>query len=369
LRGWQLRTVMPLLFEPLSLRGVEIKNRIWLAPMCQYSCFAEDGMPTDWHLVHLGSKATGGFGLVLTEATAVSPDGRISPQDTGLWNDAQLDAWARIVGFIHSQSAVAGIQLAHAGRKASTYAPFADGHGSVPSSAGGWAAVAPSAVAFTGYAVPRELDVEDIAAVVRAFADAAVRADRAGFDLVELHAAHGYLLHQFLSPLSNLRTDRYGGSFENRTRLVVEVVDAVRAAWPAGKPLLVRFSATDWAEGGWNVEETSELTKLLGDHGVDLVDVSSGGLVAEAHVTVGPGYQVPFAREVRDRSGVPTAAVGLITSPAQAEEIVRDGSADAVLLARAALREPAWPLRAAHELGLPAADAPYPRQYARGAWS
>lgn len=359
---------MALLFEPLSIRDVQIKNRIWLAPMCQYSCFAEDGVPTDWHLVHLGSKATGGFGLVLTEATAVTADGRISPQDTGIWNDDQLDAWQPIVDFLHSQSAVAGIQLAHAGRKASTYSPFADGHGSVAGPEGGWDAVAPSAVAFTGYAVPRELSTGDIAGVVRAFAAAAVRADRAGFDVVELHAAHGYLLHQFLSPLSNTRTDRYGGSFENRTRLVVEVVDAVRSVWPAEKPLFVRFSATDWVEGGWTVAETAELTKLLGDHGVDLVDVSSGGLVADAQISVGPGYQVPFADEVRQLSGVPTAAVGLITEPAQAEEILRAGSADAVLLARAALREPAWPLRAAHELGIRAADAPYPAQYTRGAW-
>lgn len=240
---------MPKLFEPLSIRDVEIRNRIWLAPMCQYSCVAEDGMPTDWHLVHLGSKATGGFGLVLTEATAVTPDGRISPQDTGLWNEHQLDAWRRIVDFLHSQSAVAGIQLAHAGRKASTYAPVADGHGSVPVSEDGWPRVAPSPVAFTGYEIPRELTVEDIASIVQAFADAAARADRAGFDVVELHAAHGYLLHQFLSPLSNTRTDQYGGTYENRTRLVIEVVDAVRTVWPDDKALFVRFSATDWADG------------------------------------------------------------------------------------------------------------------------
>jgi len=285
-----------------------------------------------------------------------------------LWNEHQLDAWRRIVDFLHSQSAVAGIQLAHARRKASTYAPVADGHGSVPVSEGGWPGVAPSPVAFTGYEIPRELTVEDIASIVQAFADAAARADRAGFDVVELHAAHGYLLHQFLSPLSNTRTDQYGGTYENRTRLVIEVVDAVRRVWPDDKALFVRFSATDWADGGWTVAETADLTKLLGDHGVDLVDVSSGGLVAEARVSVGPGYQVPFAHEVRELSGVRTAAVGLITDPGQPEEILRAGSADAVLLARAALREPAWPARAAHELGVPVANAPYPTQYTRGAW-
>jgi len=356
------------LFKPLTLRGVTARNRIWLAPMCQYSVLAQDGIPTDWHLVHLGSRATGGFGLVMAEASAVVPEGRISPEDTGIWSDEHIAPWRRITEFVKGQGAVAGIQLAHAGRKASTHGIFTDGTGALATEDGGWEVVGPSAEAFTGLLEPRELSVDDIAAVVTAFADAAVRADRAGFDVVEIHAAHGYLLHEFLSPLSNKREDTYGGSFDNRTRIVLEVVDAVRAVWPGGKPLFVRFSASEWVEGGWTVEETGELSKLLGDRGVDLVDVSSGGNVANAEIKVGPGYQVPFAHQVRESSGVPTVAVGLITDPRQAENILVNGSADAVMLARAALREPAWPLRAAHELGLDPREAPYPKQYVRGAW-
>jgi len=356
------------LFKPLTLRGVTARNRIWLAPMCQYSVLAQDGIPTDWHLVHLGSRATGGFGLVMAEASAVVPEGRISPEDTGIWSDEHIAPWRRITEFVKGQGAVAGIQLAHAGRKASTHGIFTDGTGALATEDGGWEVVGPSAEAFTGLLEPRELSVDDIAAVVTAFADAAVRADRAGFDVVEIHAAHGYLLHEFLSPLSNKREDAYGGSFDNRTRIVLEVVDAVRAVWPGGKPLFVRFSASEWVEGGWTVEETGELSKLLGDRGVDLVDVSSGGNVANAEIKVGPGYQVPFAHQVRESSGVPTVAVGLITDPRQAENILVNGSADAVMLARAALREPAWPLRAAHELGLDPREAPYPKQYVRGAW-
>jgi 2,4-dienoyl-CoA reductase-like NADH-dependent reductase (Old Yellow Enzyme family) len=330
--------------------------------MCQYS--SVDGFPTDWHLVHLGALARGGAALVIAEATAVTPEGRITPADAGIWSDEQADAYARIVDFIHGQGAAAGIQLAHAGRKASTQRPW-DGDGYVDPADGGWQTVAPSPLAFADWPAPRELSADGIADVVRAFADAAVRADRAGFDVVEIHAAHGYLLHEFLSPLSNTRTDAYGGSFENRTRIVVEVVDAVRAVWPEAKPLFVRFSATDWVESGWTVEETAELSRLLNDHGVDLIDVSSGGLTPDARISAGPGYQVPFARAVREASGLPTAAVGLITEPKQAEEILEEGSADAILLARALLREPSWPQRAAYELG---DDVYWPPQYERAAW-
>jgi 2,4-dienoyl-CoA reductase-like NADH-dependent reductase (Old Yellow Enzyme family) len=361
------------LLEPVTLRGVTARNRVWLAPMCQYSCFARDGVPTDWHLAHLVARASGGFGLLVTEATAVVPEGRISPEDTGLWDDAQQAAWARIVDAVHAQGVPIGVQLAHAGRKASTFAPFAGpqaprpaGEGTVPSDQGGWEPVAPSAVAFPGYATPRALTLEEVHALPAQFADAARRADAAGFDLVEVHAAHGYLLHAFLSPLSNHRGDEYGGSFENRTRIVVEVVDAVRAAWPDDKALVVRFSATDWLDGGWTTEETARLSRLLSGHGVDLVDVSSGGLLP-AEIPVGPGYQVPLAREVREGSGLPVGAVGLITDPAQAEDVLERGDADVVLLARAALREPGWPQRAAHELGDDATGL-YPPQYVRGAW-
>jgi 2,4-dienoyl-CoA reductase-like NADH-dependent reductase (Old Yellow Enzyme family) len=358
---------VPELFETLTLRGVTARNRIWLAPMCQYSAFAQDGMPTDWHLVNLGSHATGGFGLVMTEAAAVVAEGRISPEDVGIWSDEHVEPWRRIADFVREQGAVPAMQLAHAGRKASTYG-LSGLPGTVPGDEGGWQPVGPSPVAYEGFAEPRELTTDEVAAIPQAFADAAVRADRAGFDVVEIHAAHGYLLHQFASPLSNLRTDRYGGSFENRTRLVVEVADAIRAVWPDEKPLLVRFSATDWAPGGWDVEQTARLATVLAEHGVDLVDVSSGGLVAHQSIDVGPGYQVPFAEEVRRASGLPVVAVGLLTEPQQAEQVLVDGAADAVMLARAAIREPGWPLRAAHELGVPASDAPYPPQHGRGAW-
>ncbi|ORM37838.1 NADH:flavin oxidoreductase/NADH oxidase [Williamsia sp. 1135] len=357
----------PALFEPITLRDLTIANRVWLAPMCQYSCFAEDGVPTDWHLVHLGSHATGGFGLILTEAAAVVPEGRISPQDAGIWNEEQTIAWKRIVDFVHAQDSAIGVQLAHAGRKASTYSPFADKDGSLPAAEGGWATSAPSPIAFEGYDVPTALSVTEIAGLVGAFADAARRADDAGFDVVEIHAAHGYLLHEFLSPLSNQRDDQYGGDFAGRTRFLVEVVDAVRAVWPEGKPLFVRFSATDWADGGWTAQESAELASTLAPHGVDLIDASTGGNVL-AEIPVGPGYQVEFAQSIREQSGVPTAAVGLITEPGQAEKILTSEAADAILLARAALREPAWPLRAAHELGVSRNDAPYRPQYVRGAW-
>ena len=352
------------LFEPITLRSMTARNRVWLAPMCQYS--ATDGVPDDWHLVHLGARATGGFGLVMTEASAVVPEGRISPQDAGIWNDEQAEAWRRVVDFVHAQGAPIGVQLAHAGRKASTYRPWDERSGTVPGDEGGWPTVAPSDLPFEGYADPVALTTEEIAGIVRAFADAARRAIAVGFDTVEIHAAHGYLLHQFLSPLSNRREDDYGGSFENRTRLLLETVDAVRSALPDSAPLLVRISGTDWLDGGWDLEQSRRLGVLLKEHGVDLVDVSSGGN-APASIPLEPGYQVPLAAGVRE-TGIATGAVGLITDPEQAEKIVANGEADVVLLARAALREPAWPLRAAHELGVPTDDAPWPDQYLRGRW-
>jgi 2,4-dienoyl-CoA reductase-like NADH-dependent reductase (Old Yellow Enzyme family) len=359
---------MSLLFEPLTIRGVDLPNRIVLAPMCQYSCDRRDGVPTDWHLVHLGSHAIGGFGLVLTEATAVSPEGRISPQDTGLWNQEQQQAWQRITAFLHANGAVTGVQLAHAGRKASTYPPFAKESGSVPEAEGGWVTVGPSAEAFGRYRAPRELTTDEISRIVDDFAMAATRADAAGFDVIEIHAAHGYLLHQFLSPLSNHRTDSYGGDLDGRSRLLREVVTAVRSVWPEHKPLFARFSGTDWTEGGWSLEETAQVARMVGDLGVDLIDVSSGGNVPDARIPIGPGYQVPLARAVKAATGLRAGAVGLITEPAQAEQILTEGSADVVLLARAALREPGWPLRAARELGLPADKAPFRPQYRRAGW-
>ncbi|HET7322101.1 MAG TPA: NADH:flavin oxidoreductase/NADH oxidase [Longimicrobiaceae bacterium] len=347
------------LFEPLRLRKLEIRNRVFVSPMCQYS--AEDGMPNDWHLVHLGSRAVGGAGLVIAEATAVSPEGRISPEDTGIWNDAQADFWGRIARFVRSQGAAAGVQLAHAGRKASTYAPWR-GHGTVPEESGGWPTVGPSALAFGSYAEPRAMDEGDIDRVVEDFAAAARRARDASFEAVEIHMAHGYLLHQFLSPLSNRREDEYGGSLEHRARLPLRVARAVRAEWPDSLPVLVRISATDWVEGGWDVEQSVKLAKWLREAGVDLIDCSSGGLVPGAKIPVEPGYQAPFARAVREGAQVATGAVGLITEPQQAEEIVTSGGADAVLLARALLRDPYWPIRAARALG---AEPDWPAQYLR----
>ena len=351
---------MSQLFSPITLREVTVRNRVWVSPMCEYS--ATDGVPNDWHLVHLGSFARGGVGLVFTEATAVVPEGRISPADTGIWDDEQQQAWARIVSFIHGQGATAGIQLAHAGRKASSKAPW-EGRGLVADEEGGWEPVAPSAVAFPGLREPRALDAAGIARVVSAFGDAAARSVAAGFDVLELHAAHGYLLHEFLSPLSNQRDDEYGGSFENRARLLLEVVAEVRRRVPASVPVVVRISATDWHEDGWTADDSVRLGSLLADAGVDLVDVSSGGN-AIVDIPVEPGYQVPFARRIRAEAGIPTGAVGLITEPKQAEEIVADGSADVVLLARALLRDPHWALRAAHDLGV---EPDWPKQYLRAA--
>jgi len=352
------------LFDALTLRGTTFRNRLWVAPMCQYSCLERDGVPTDWHLVHLGSLARGGAGLVIAEATAVVPEGRISPQDTGIWSDAHAAAWARIATFVRDQGAVPGIQLGHAGRKASTFAPWgADRTGSVPPEEGGWEAVAPSAVAFDGYAVPRALTLDELPAIVQAFADAAVRAVRAGFGLVEIHAAHGYLLHQFLSPLSNRRDDAYGGPLENRARLLLEVVRAVREAVGEELPVFVRFSATDWADDGWHVDETATVAGWAREAGADLFDISTGGLVGGVRIPLGPGYQVPFAEQVGDDADVPVSAVGLITTPEQADAVIRDGRADAVMLGRELLRDPHFPLRAAHALGV---DIDYwPPQYVR----
>ena len=348
---------MSRLFSPLTLRDVTFRNRVWVSPMCEYS--AAGGVPDDWHLVHLGSRAVGGAGLVLTEAAAISPEGRISPQDAGIWDDAQVRAWQRITTFVRQQGAVVGIQLAHAGRKASTHRPWDAETGTVPAAEGGWPTVAPSPIAFGRYAEPAELEAAGIANVRADFVAAAQRSQQAGFQVIELHAAHGYLLHQFLSPLSNSRSDSYGGSFDNRVRLLLEVVADVRAVW-AG-PLLVRISATDWTDGGWTLEESVRLAPLLAESGVDLVDVSSGGLHHTQQIAVEAGYQVPFAAAVR-QSGIATGAVGLITEPKQAEEVLAEEQADVVLLARELLRDPYWPLRAAHELG---DDVAWPAQYER----
>ena len=351
------------LFSPFKLRSVEFPNRIGVSPMCQYS--SRDGFANDWHLVHLGSRAQGGAGLIVLEAAAVTAEGRISPDDLGVWKDEHSPGLRRIAEFVHSQGARTGMQLAHAGRKASTASPF-HGDGLVLPADGGWQPVAPSAIAFAaaGYALPAALDAAGIAAVVEAFRDAARRALEAGFDFVEIHAAHGYLLHEFLSPLSNRRTDSYGGSFDNRIRLVLEVVDAVRGVWPARLPLFVRISATDWVEGGWNADESVELARRLREHGVDLVDCSSGGNVADAKIPVAPGYQVGFAARIRREAGIATAAVGLIAEPAQANAIVAEGEADLVFLARAELRDPYWPVHAAAALG---ESASWPTQYLRAA--
>ena len=350
------------LFAPCEMRGVRLRNRIGVSPMCQYS--AHDGLANDWHLVHLGARAVGGAGLVLAEATAVTADGRISPQDLGLWNDAQIEPLARCAEFIARRGAVAGVQLAHAGRKASTSVPWQGNH-ALDEASGGWQPVwAPSALAFSpSYHTPRELTHAQIRGVIAAFRDAAGRAREAGFRVVEIHAAHGYLLHQFLSPLSNRRVDGYGGPFENRVRLTLEVTDAVRAVWPEELPLFVRLSATDWVEGGWDAEQTVELARRLHARGVDLIDCSSGGLVPGAQIPVAPGYQVGFAERIRREAEIATAAVGLIRDAAQADAIVREHRADLVLLARQLLRDPHWPLHAARELGV-SIDY-WPKQYLR----
>jgi 2,4-dienoyl-CoA reductase-like NADH-dependent reductase (Old Yellow Enzyme family) len=348
------------LFSSLTLRTLTFRNRVFVSPMCQYS--SADGFANDWHLVHLGSRAVGGAGLVMTEATAVSPEGRISPKDLGLWLDDHVAPLARIAAFVKTQGAAAGVQLAHAGRKASTDVPW-EGGGPIPAGRGGWETLAPSALPFApSWPAPREMTRADLDLVKEQFVEAAGRAAAAGFDVIELHAAHGYLLHEFLSPLSNRRADDYGGSFANRVRFPLEVAQAVRAAWPERLPVFMRISSTDWVEGGWNLSSSIELARLLKVVGIDLIDCSSGGLVPDAAIPAGPGFQTPAAAAIRREAGIATAAVGLITSPQQAEQIVATGQADAVLLAREFLRHPYWPLEAALQLG---ADIAWPKQYAR----
>jgi 2,4-dienoyl-CoA reductase-like NADH-dependent reductase (Old Yellow Enzyme family) len=349
------------LFTPLTLRALTLRNRIVVSPMCQYS--SADGYATDWHLVHLGTFAVGGASLVLTEATAVTPEGRISPHDLGICDDGHMQMLRRINDFVHAQGAASGIQLAHAGRKASTRRPW-EGGGMIAPADGGWEDVmAPSAVPFAdNYPPPHALTRDGIAGVVTAFRDAALRAHDAGFQVIELRAAHGYLLHQFLSPLANRRDDEYGRSFENRPRLTLEVVDAVRAVWPDGAPLFARLSATDSIAGGWDIDECVQLAARLASHGVDLVDCSSGGLAQGAQIPIAPGYQVPFARRIRHEAPIASGAVGMITAPEHAEQIMRDGDADVVLMARELLRHPRWALDAAHKLG---ADIAWSRQYER----
>ena len=350
------------LFDRVRFGNVELRNRIVVSPMCEYS--ATDGIPNDWHLVHLGSRAVGGAGLVFTEATAVSPEGRISPGDTGLWNDEQQAAWTRIVTFISEQGAVPGIQVAHAGRKGSTTLPWQGGK-ALTAADGAWTPVAPSAVPFSDdYPKPAALDAAGIQKVIVDFANTVRRAREAGFKVIELHGAHGYLIHEFLSPLSNNRTDNYGGSLENRARLLREIVAAVRKEWPAPNPLFVRVSATDWVEGGWDVDECVELAKLLKADGVDLIDSSSGGTSPNAKIPSTPGYQVPFAARIKREAGIPTGAVGLITDAEQAQEILDRGDADLIIMAREFLRDPYFPRRAAKELGV---KIEAPVQYGR-AW-
>jgi len=351
-----------MLFDPLPLREVTLRNRIIVSPMCQYS--SEDGFANDWHLVHLGSRAVGGSALVFTEAAAVTPEGRISPQDLGIWKDEHVPDLARIVRFIDGQGAVAGMQLAHAGRKASTQPPWKGSRVLAPGEDGGFRPIyAPSPIPFRPEdPVPEELDGKGIARIVKAFGDAAERALRAGFRVLELHSAHGYLLHEFLSPLSNRRTDAYGGPFENRIRILLEVTRSVRARWPDRWPLFVRISATDWVEGGWDVDQSVELSRRLAREGVDLIDCSSGGLLPGAKVPFGPGYQTAFAERIRREAAVKTGAVGMIRGADQAEHIVRSGQADAVLIARQLLREPYWPLKAARHLGV---QVRWPVQYER----
>lgn len=350
---------MPKLFSPLTIKNITLKNRIVMSPMCQYS--AIDGFTNDWHMVHYGTRASGGTGLIIVEATAVSPEGRISPSDLGIWNDEHIIGLSRIVRFIHLHGSVAGIQLAHAGRKASCAVPV-DGGKQLIDIHGGWQTVAPGNIPFLEEdRLPVTLDTEGILNVISDFKDAAKRALDAGFKVIEIHSAHGYLLHEFLSPISNHRTDEYGGSFENRTRLLKQVIESVKTVWPAENPLFVRISSTDWTEGGWTLEESVKLAAILKGIGVDLIDCSSGGNVLNAKITVGPGYQVPFSEAVR-KTGILTGTVGLITKPAQAESILQEDKADLILLGRELLRNPYFPLGAARELGC---DIEWPVQYPR----
>lgn len=351
---------MSRLFTPLQIRSITFKNRIFVSPMCQYTC--RDGMPNEWHLVHLGSRAVGGAALVIVEATGVSPEGRISPWDCGLWNDRQAEAFRPMTAFIKSQNCVPGIQLAHAGRKASTDAPWRGG-GTVDENDGGWQPIAPSALPFSDDSpMPREMTAEEIQQVVDQFADAAARALAAGFEVLELHMAHGYLLHEFLSPLSNRRTDRFGGDLDNRMRLPLMVAEAARKQWPAHLPLFVRISCTDWVDGGWDLAQSIQLCRRLKPMGIDLIDCSSAALVPHAKIPVAPGFQTPLAAAIRKEADIATGAVGLITQAVQAEQILATGQADAVLLGREMLRQPYWPLNAARELGQ---EIDWPDQYAR----
>jgi 2,4-dienoyl-CoA reductase-like NADH-dependent reductase (Old Yellow Enzyme family) len=351
---------MSSLFSHFKLRGVEFKNRIFLSPMCQYS--SEEGMPTDWHLVHLGARATGGVALVIVEATAVSPEGRISPWDSGIWSDRHAQAFKPITSFISGQGAVPGIQLAHAGRKASTDLPWR-GERPLASEAGGWQPLAPSPLPFDeAFPVPREMTGQDIEEVISQFAAATRRSQEAGFKVIEIHMAHGYLLHEFLSPLSNQRTDEYGGSLENRARLALRIARTVRENFSPHLPLFVRISSTDWVDGGWDLAQSVQLSHWLKKVGVDLIDCSSGGLVPYAKIPAGPGYQVPFSATIRKEVGIATGAVGMVVHPVQAEQIVATGQADVVLIARELLRDPYWPLHAARTLGV---DIPWPHQYQR----
>ncbi|MDR2787915.1 MAG: NADH:flavin oxidoreductase/NADH oxidase [Candidatus Accumulibacter sp.] len=350
------------LFESFSLRSLALRNRIGVPAMCQYS--ARDGLAGDWHLVHYGARAVGGAALIIGEATAVAPEGRISPADLGLWDDGQIEPLGRVARFAQAQGCPMAAQLAHAGRKASMRRGW-EAQTPIPADEGGWPLVAPSPIPYSeAHATPRELGIADIRGIVDKFAAAARRAYAAGFSAIEIHAAHGYLLHEFLSPLSNRRVDDYGGSFARRARLVVEVSAAVRAAWPEPLPLIVRLSATDWVDGGWTPDETIALCRTLKTHGVDLIDVSTGGIVPDARIPSGPGFQIEFAERVRSEAGIPVAAVGLITTPAQADHVIRSGQADMVLLGREILRNPYWPMTAAHELGQTAA---WPPQYLRAA--
>jgi 2,4-dienoyl-CoA reductase-like NADH-dependent reductase (Old Yellow Enzyme family) len=347
------------LFSPFTLRSVAFHNRVFVSPMCEYS--SENGMPNDWHLVHLGSRAVGGASLVCVEASAVTPDGRITPWDAGIWSEQHAVAWKRVADFMRAHGAVPGMQIAHAGRKASCAKPWHGGKPLAPSE-GAWQTLGPSAIAFGSYPAPRAMSVAEIERTVEDFRTGAGHALAAGFDVVEIHGAHGYLLHSFCSPLSNLREDRYGGSFDNRIRLPLEVARAVRELWPQDKPVLYRISASDWAQGGWEIEQSVMLCRRLKEIGIDLIDCSSGGNIAEQKIKLGPGYQVPFAEAIRAGAGIPTAAVGLISEPVQAEQIVSLGQADAVFLARAFLRDPYWPRHAAKALGV---DMPWPDQYRR----
>ena len=350
----------PRLFTPLKLRGLEIRNRIFVSPMCQYS--STDGLANEWHQVHLGSRAVGGAGLVMTEAAGVCPEGRISPQDLGIWNDGQADALRPIAAFLRAHGATPAIQLAHAGRKASTAPPW-EGGGPVAHAQGGWTPFGPSPLPFVeGYPMPQALDEAGIEAVVKQFAAAARRALAAGFEVAEVHMAHGYLLHSFLSPLSNRREDAWGGSLDNRMRLPLAVARVVREAWPQELPVFVRISASDWVEGGWDLAQSVIFAERLKELGIDLVDCSSGGLVPDAKIPAAPGFQTPFAHTVRERAGIATGAVGMITAPEQAEHLLVTGQADAVFLARQLLRDPYWPLHAARTLG---AQIEWPQQYER----